>query len=151
MRPPVPSPSPIPPVSELAEERQALLDHRPGALEVAEGLAHGGRDEEELRPGAGGQARLPRQRLLHPAAPLAYVPAQPPERPHRIGRPRYRLRLPVLQRPPDRSAQVVELGLQPPEPGSLFRSPQLRPDPLRQRQVVPGVPSPHLPGLAALL
>ena len=81
------------------------------------------------------------QQPLQPAASLAQVSTDPPERPERHGQAQSRLELPAVPRPAQRRAQVVVLVLQARQLGYLPRADQARCGVLHEGEEIRRVPA----------
>ena len=127
-------------VADPAVHREALLEHSSRRLEVAENERHGADHRLRFRAGAR-RAGAEREQLLQSLAGFQFVVPQLPEAPERRADPQAHLRLACIQRPGERSADVVSLGVEALEPLALLRAEQAWLGLLGQDEVEGGVPT----------
>ena len=127
-------------VAEPAVHREALLKRSSCRFEVAENERHGSDHRLRFRARAL-RAGAEREQLLQALARLLLMVPQLPEAPERRADLEADLRLACFQRPTERGADVVSLGVEALEPLALLRAEQARLGLLRQHEVEGGVPS----------
>jgi hypothetical protein len=104
-----------------SSSQMARLSSNSAAAALVVALARGqapGRVQARAR--SSGARRPPAGAPLEPAAPLGEVAAHPPELPQRSGQPQAEARLPRVERPGERLAEVVALCVHARQPGRLL-------------------------------